>query len=182
MTNLGQKILPDRAYLRLRLGYDPATGVFLWRIRPADHFADQAKGNTWNTRYAGKPAGFEHGQGYRQIAINDVKFMAHRVAWLLVYGEPVPQEIDHIDGNRANNRITNLRAVTRAENLANSKMRANSSGAKGVYFDRQRGKYQAHIMHQYKYYHLGRFDTFEQAVAARRDAAERLHGKFARHE
>ena len=108
--------------------------------------------------------------------------MTHRLAWMMIHGAPTA-DIDHIDGNRTNNRISNLRAATRSENLANARKHAhNTSGAKGVYFDRQRGKYQAHITHQYKYYHLGRFDTFEQAVAARRDAAERMHGKFARHE
>jgi hypothetical protein len=56
-----------------------------------------------------------------------------------------------------------------------------TSGAKGVHFNPTRGKFEAHITHRYKYYHLGRFDTLEQAVAARREAAERLHGNFARH-
>ena len=183
MVEVALRALPDASYLRQRLDYNQETGVFLWRARPTEHFLDAAHCGTWNTRYAGKVAGFIHAEGYRQISIDDLKFMAHRIAWLLVRGKPIPRQIDHIDGDPMNNRIANLRAATHAENAANSGTRMNNtSGAKGVHFDRHRGKFEAHITHHYKLYHLGRFDTLEQAIAARREAAERLHGKFARHE
>ena len=183
MASLPLRTLPCAIYLRERLDYNPETGVFIWRSRPLEHFPNAALCGTWNTRYAGKPAGFRHGKGYRQISVDDIKYMTHRIAWAMEHDGPMPQDIDHIDGDRANNRIANLRAATRSENLANAMIaRHNTSGAKGVHFNRYWGKFEAHITHHYKYYHLGKFDTLEQAAAARRKAAERLHGKFARHE
>src|SRR5580765_2401910 len=100
--------LPGAVYLDQCLDYDPAAGTVLWRARPVEHFSNIAHCNRWNTRYAGKPAGSIQNRGYHQIVIDDVKFLAHRIAWLMTYGAPVPQEIDHIDGNRANNGISNL--------------------------------------------------------------------------
>jgi hypothetical protein len=173
--------LPSLAYVQQRLSYDQKTGKFTWLPRPLEQFADEAKGRSWNTRYAGKTAGFNHAKGYRQIAIDDMKFMEHRVAWLMVFGSLPPADIDHIDGNRSNNRIANLRAATRAENLWNAQMsRSNTSGAKGVGWDTSRGKFEAHITYRYKKHHLGRFDTFDEALEARREAAKRFYGVFAR--
>jgi hypothetical protein len=173
--------LPDATYVRACLDYDPMTGELFWRTRPVEHFSDMSYRNRWNTRYAGKVAGFKHHRGYHLVLIGAVKFMAHRVAWLMERGEPVPNEIDHIDGDRSNNRISNLRAATRSENLSNMRAKNSNCQTKGVWFDASRGKFQAHITHRYKSYKLGRFDTLEEAVAARREAAERLHGEFARH-
>lgn len=175
--------LPSVAYLRERLHYEPATGVLTWRIRPTEHFPDKAHCDTWNTRYAGKSAGAAHNSGYRILDIDDVALMAHRIVWAMFYGNDVPYDIDHIDGNRTNNRIDNLRLATRAENLANAKKRKHTkTGVKGVSFDTNRGKFQAHITVLYKKHHLGRFDTLDEAIAARRIAAERLQGKFVKHE
>lgn len=174
--------LPDVAYLRERLAYDPATGIFLWRSRPVSCFPDAAHGNTWNTRYAGTPAGSTNNSGYFKIGIDDRQYLAHRIAWLMFYGSEVPHDIDHIDGDRTNNRIANLRLATRAENQANKRRLTTNTGIKGVYFDAKRQKFQAHITVSYRQHNLGRFDTLEDAVAARREAAERLHGAFVRHE
>lgn len=178
------RALPEYTYLHQRLDYDRGTGVFVWHARPSWHFPNEALRGTWNTRYAGKIAGHTSKCGYRMICVDDMSFLAHRLAWLLTYGDhPVPQEIDHIDGDRTNNRISNLRIATRAENLANAGLsRRNKSGLRGVWFDAKRGKFQVSIKHLNKQYHLGRFDTIEQAAAARREAATRLHGEFARHD
>lgn len=107
---------------------------------------------------------------------------AHRVAWSLMHGGDEPDMIDHIDGNKLNNRISNLRAATRGDNLANSRLRAdNTTGGKGI-TKRPRGTYVVRIAHQGKRHHIGSFATIEEAAAARREAAIRLHGAFARHE
>lgn len=177
-----KKALPDVSYLRQRLDYDPATGIFIWRARPAEQFPDAAHGHTWNTRYAGKSAGSMNNSGYLKIGIDDEQFLAHRIAWLMFHGSSVPHDIDHVDGNRTNNRIANLRAATRAENLANMRRLKTNTGIKGVYFDAKRQKFQAHITVSYRQHNLGRFDTLEEAITARREAAMRLHGSFARHE
>jgi hypothetical protein len=97
-----------------------------------------------------------------------------------VCGEPVPDTIDHRDGDQLNNRIANLRAASVADNRANSRMPRNSQRqVKGVYF--ADGGYQAAITRHGKQYWLGRFATLEEASAARQAAAERLHGSFSRH-
>jgi hypothetical protein len=119
--------------------------------------------------------------GYLYIGIDYQQHYAHRLAWLIAYGEPVPTQIDHIDGDRANNRTTNLRPVNHADNAANAKPhRGSITGVKGVR-PHHSGAFQAYIARNGKFYVLGNFATLEEAEAVRRSAAERLHGKFARH-
>lgn len=180
---MAAKPLPSAEYLRRRFAYDQSTGILLWRRRPAAHFSNERRHATWNARCAGKPAGWLMQKGYIQLTLDGDIFTAHRIAWKMMHGEPVPREIDHIDGNRANNRISNLRAATHAENIANSRLtKLGNSGVRGVHFERRTGRFAAHITHLQKQYHLGRFDTLEEAAAARREAATRLYGEFARHE
>jgi hypothetical protein len=153
--------LPDVADLRAFLDYDPATGEFRWRA-------------------SGAVAGSLNPGGYLQIKRNHRMLSAHRLAWLMVHGEPVPPEIDHINGDRRDNRISNLRAASRADNQANSKTRRDSlTGIKGVYPNGNR--FGAQIWHNGQRHYLGMFATVEEASAARRQAAERLHGEYARH-
>jgi len=175
------RALPDVAYLRECLDYDPATGEFRWCVRPQSHFHDPLRCRMWNGRYAGKLAGWFNPFGHHMIAFGRLATMSHRIAWAMTYGEPVPGEIDHIDGNPGNNCITNLRAATRADNQANKGPRPDSRlGVKGVAL-RKSGRFAAYIRRHDKRYWIGTFDTIEEAAAAHRDAAERLHGKFARH-
>jgi hypothetical protein len=110
------------------------------------------------------------------------RFYAHRLAWLLVYGHPVPSSIDHIDGDGGNNRISNLRASSMAENIANSKLRYDSTTrVKGVW-KRGDGQFQAKITVNYRQISIGTYATLEEAAEARRKAANQLHGAFARHD
>jgi len=110
--------------------------------------------------------------------------MAHRLIWLYVYGEPVPPLIDHIDGNPHNNRINNLRAATKSQNMVNSGIQKNNtSGFRGVQkAPNQRTGFAAYIRADGRYIHLGTFATIEDAAQARRDAANKLHGEYARHD
>jgi hypothetical protein len=133
----------------------------------------------WNARYPGNPAGSISRYGYVVLHFMGTLFKAHRLVWLHVYGEPVP-EIDHIDGDRSNNRIENLRSATRSQNRANSVVSKNNGvGVKGV--SPHKNRYHARIMHQGRAIHLGSFKTIDEAAAARRKAAERLHGEFVKH-
>jgi hypothetical protein len=114
--------------------------------------------------------------------VGHTQYRAHRLVWLYVHGEPVPNVIDHVDHNKLNNRISNLRAATKSQNGANMRMRnANTSGVKGV-GRVGKGQFRARVMLHGKEIHLGRFDTLEEAAKARFEAASRLHGPFARHE
>lgn len=169
-----QNITITGEVVRELLDYDPATGAFKWRERDIKHFrgtagrtASHAAAN-WNSRYAGKPAltantsdGYLHGNIYNR------KVKAHRVAWLMVHGEWPDGQIDHINGDRSDNRICNLRVVTDAENKRNVKLYStNKTGIPGVSWDRARGKWMVQCLRK----PVGRFSTFEAAVAARREA------------
>lgn len=148
-------------------------GRLVWRPRSRELFADLRSYRTWNARFAGKEAfTAHHSEGYRVGRIQGRTYFAHRVIWTMHCGEP-DGEIDHINGDRADNRLANLRLVSRDENRRNVKRQANNkSGAVGVY---ARGeKWAASIQCDKRIHSLGTFDTFEQALAARRKAEAEL--------
>lgn len=174
----GQPVTADS--LRKVVGYDPARGEFRWLAREDDI--------GWTRKNAGKVAGAisQHGKKekpvyYRRIRVFGRDHYAHRLAWLYVTGEwPDKNEVDHRDGNTLNNRFDNLRRATHAQNGHNTGLRRNNtSGVKGVTWDSARGRWQASITMNSKMVHLGRFDVFEDAVAARRAAETEYHGDFA---
>lgn len=169
------------ALLRDVLDYCPDDGTFIWRHnnhRPAN----------WNGRYAGKCAGYVNHWGRRVIAIigSDRKkrrYYASVLAWAWMTGEWPRGEVDHRDLNKTNDRWDNLRLGSHAQNKFNVPApRDNTSGAKGVHFDKSRNKFSAQIQAFGVYMHLGRFDTFEAAKAAYAAAAAEHHGEFARTE
>lgn len=175
------KALPAQDVLHQLLSYDPETGKFTWLPRSVDGFATLRAGRLWNTIHAGAPAftGI-HPNGYAEGRINGVRFKAHRVAWKYFYGSE-PGEIDHINGDRADNRIANLREVERVDNTRNRAQYANSkTGVPGVVWHKPSGKWLAKIGLNYKTIHLGTFDEFHEAVAARK-AAELEYGFHRNH-
>lgn len=150
------------------LSYDPATGVFRWRVRTGPR----------NT--PGTVAGYRNAEGYWHIQIDGRKYLGHRLAWLLVKGVWPEHRLDHKDTNKANNRWENLRPCEHVENMFNQSHRAsNSLRLKGV-SKRPNGKFQAMIQARGVSHYLGVFDTPEQANEAYSLAATRLHGEFAR--
>lgn len=162
-------------YVRSILEYSPVTGLFAWRYR-----CDV--GRPWNARYVGALAGCKSKNGYLLISIKRTHYYAHRLAWLYMTGEWPPQQIDHIDGVRENNKWDNLRSATSSENACNKpKMPKNSSGYKGVGFHKSTGKWRAYICAPgHRHLHLGMFLTAETAYNAYCEAAKTLHGNFAR--
>ena len=129
----------------------------------------------------GSAAGTGAGKGYRYRKVGGVEYRTSRLAWLFATGEWPPKgiEVDHINGDRADDRIANLRLATTRENCRNRGVnRANTTGVKGVH--RHRGRYIARISADDKRLFLGSYPTAEQAHAAYAAAAERLHGEFAR--
>ena len=126
-----------------------------------------------------KPAGTLNTKGYLRIGINGKIYYAHRFVFLMHHGY-LPEQIDHIDGNRANNAIENLRPATNSQNQQNrAKQKTNTSGYKGVHWRKDAGKWQAQIAINGKRKHLGYFDTAEQAHEAYCKTAIELHGEFA---
>lgn len=148
----------------LRCLYEVRDGVLVHKI------ATHGKGGKIAP---GDPAGCPF-NGYLMCRISGANIFAHRIVWALEYNAfpPEGKEIDHIDGNRSNNHPDNLRLVDRSQNNFNAKKRSNNtSGYKGVSFDRSRGLWDARIRHRNKLTHLGRFPTPEAAKAAYEKAA-----------
>lgn len=167
--------------LQTLLHYDPETGVFTWRSRPREMFLCDGDFKKWNTRYSGKVAGKSSSMKYRQIMIRPHLFYAHRLAWLYVYGDWPPHEIDHANGDGHDNRISNLREATRQNNTANTCVHKDTlSGYKGVSLTPNGKRYRARIYFDGKENGLGFFDTAEEASAAYQEASKRLHGEFAK--
>lgn len=165
------------AVLHERLVYNPETGVLYWRCRPVlDH-----KTRRWNAQHAGNAAGNTQVDGYIRLAIDRVKFPAHRVVWAMVTGSWPSVVIDHINGNTSDNRFCNLREATVAQNCWNQKIStANISGFKGVEFHSRTGRWRARIAANGQRLFLGYFDSPELASRAYIAAASSIHGEFAR--
>jgi hypothetical protein len=142
--------------------YDPETGIVTWKER--------ASRRVW----IGEEAGCMNSYGYRRIRLEGVHCMTHRLAWLLTYRKWPASQLDHINGDRLDNRIDNLREATPAENQQNLKRRKNNtSGYVGV--RKSLNKWQAIIAIDRKRIHLGNFDTIEEAAAAYAAAKAELH-------
>jgi len=128
---------------------------------------------------AGNVAGAVQANGYVRVQVDGRFYAAHRLVWLMSTGSWPTYDIDHINGDRADNRLSNLRQATRSQNLMNTRLRSdNRSGAKGVRV--KRGKFQARIKINGIEKSLGVFDTIEQAVSARAVAANDIHGEYQR--
>ena len=120
------------------------------------------------------PVGSDHGDGYLCVGINNRIYYLHRLVWMYVNGEFPPHEIDHINGIRDDNRIDNLRAVTRLENQRNQKLRVtNKSGVNGVSWDKKMNKWKACVSVKGKTVNLGHFVRKGDAILARRIANEK---------
>lgn len=140
--------------LREVLSYDPATGVFTRRIsRRKDRI--------------GVPAGAPNGFGHIQIRVDGTLYLAHRLAFLYIYGSWPSTNIDHINGVPDDNRITNLRLATPKENQENVKRRIdNSSGVRGVNWSKRQSKWVARVQHFKQRISLGCFDSIFEAACA----------------
>jgi hypothetical protein len=127
--------------------------------------------NTWNTRYAGREAlGHVDAFGYKIGAIHGRYYKAHRIIWKLLHGTDPSDQIDHVNGGRADNRAANLRDVSQSGNQRNAGARQdNKSGHAGIHI-RKTGQITAYVCGKY----LGVFQTVDDAIAARRMAEEAL--------
>ena len=153
------KPYPSLERLHERLALDETMGVLTWKNGPRK----------------GKVAASEKGRGYLMLRLNGRALFAHRVVFILANGsDPYPLHIDHINGNRADNRPANLRAVTNAENIAHrtTQNSNNTSGHPGVYWHKAASKWAACIKRNRTTHHLGLFDQIEDAVAARQSFKE----------
>jgi hypothetical protein len=148
------------------LEYNQETGAFTWKVSPMGRIK------------IGQQAGSINTNGHRQIRIDGMYFLAHRLVWFYVKKVWPSEEIDHIDLDKDNNSFRNLREANRSENCRNRSPNTNTSGYKGVIW--HRGQWQAQIKHQGKCLHLGGFDDPATAHEAYKAASKELHGAFGR--
>jgi hypothetical protein len=160
--------------------FDYRDGELFWKVRPLSYFKTEGRHVQWNERYGSQKAGSCVGR-YVNIAINKIRYQAHRIIFLMHYGY-FPKVIDHINGQTQDNRIENLRAATHAENIRNSKIpKNNTSGLKNVVWHKQRQKWGVRIIVNKKSKSFGLYDDIELADLVAREARNKYFGSFARH-
>lgn len=164
----------SQEYVRARLHYNKKTGVFIWKYCTSMPL-------NWNRRYAGTVAGCNHA-GYVKIALlKSTRAFAHNLAWLYVKGEWPAFEIDHKDGNPANNSWKNLRKASRSQQLQNARRRShNTSGTTGVSWNSRKRCWLSRITVDKKRHLLGVYKKKSDAVKARQAAEPKFFKKFCR--
>lgn len=153
--------------LKAVLSYDCDTGKFTWQGRTGQ-----------GARFNGKVAGTVHSSGYTHICLFGHLYKAHRLAWLYVYGDFPKQDIDHVNGKRDDNRICNLRDVSRSVNAQNQRAAQShnsTSGLIGSSWSVSHKKWAASICVSRKLKHIGFFDSAEEAHAAYLTAKRSMH-------
>lgn len=156
-----------KSELKKILRYDPETGIFIWLVSRSCK------------RNIGDIAGHKNKNGYVKINIKGTLYYAHRLAFLYMTGKYPSEDVDHIDGDKHNNRWSNLRSATRSQNICNrGPTSKNSTGFKGVTFDKRRNKFIASGTINKKTRHLGRFDTPQEAYMAYTNFVRKAHGEY----
>jgi hypothetical protein len=155
--------------LRERLDYDSESGVFTWRVSKNPGIKP------------GDTASRVNVYGYCRIELDGYDYAAHRLAWLYVHGVWPDGQLDHINGNRSDNRLCNLREATASGNACNRKRRRdNTTGAKGVCWDKEARRFRVIVSVGGKRRHVGRFHGLAEASSAYDAAVLQMHGEFAR--
>lgn len=148
------------------LNYDPETGTLRWKIS-----------NLGGTVRAGRIAGSFDREGYRRIRLDGSDYRGHRIAWLRFYGEWPAGILDHLNGVKSDNRITNLRLASNSENAQNRRFGNQNSASKllGAHWNKTANCWQSGIKFGGKIHHLGLFATAEEAHEAYKAAKRRNH-------
>ena len=155
---------PDQAELRRLFSYNPVTGLVTRRVCTANRHTE------------GELVGTKGGRGYLQVTVRSKKYPLHCMIWCWLYGVWPTTDVDHKNRDRADNRKHNLRLATRSENNQNAGMSSrNSSGRKGVCWDKSRQLWTVHISVNHKQIHLGRHADLDVAAAAYQSAKAIYH-------
>lgn len=171
----------DPEILRELLSYDPLTGRLEWKIRPLKYFKSERDWRTWNAMYALRTCFlYKMKNGYLAGRIFDQNYLAHRVIWAWVHGKWPDGLIDHINRDRANNRIENLREATHSENGRNRESGKNATSRYlGVSWETRTSRWRAVIQVEGKHKEIGRFRCEVEAAKAYDKFATIHHGQFA---
>lgn len=174
-----RRALPPIDAVRALLEYDPQTGIFTWKRRPRDFFKSDAMCENWNRRFSGKRAGAIDGKGYVIVSVCCKNYLLHRLAWLISYGETLPECIDHINGDKSDNRLVNLRKATHSQNKMNSPVRKDNvvTGVLGVHPYRK--GFRAQICVDGRRISSPTVPTIAEAAEYRRKFEMMHHGEFA---
>lgn len=159
--------------------FEIINGTLCWRLRPTSHSLSVCA-RTWNRKQAGFPVSTRKaGKGYTQLRLDGKSYLTHKIVYAIVHNE-IPEFVDHIDQNKENNHPNNLRACTRSQNMFNRpKQLNNTSGYKGVSFDKKLQKYVAQIRYLGRKIHIGVYSSAEEAYAAYLVKQKTLAGAFA---
>lgn len=163
IVNITQELLKE--YLEYRDGH-------LWWIKVPKHASKIVKGSQ---------SGSKNSIGYRTVTLRSKRYLEHRLIWLYHCGDWPIGDIDHINGIRDDNRIENLREVTRQQNLFNSTSKGGTSTYKGVSWDKSRNKWVAQYMVNSKHFYIGRYDTEDLAKEAYIQTVDKVHKQHAEH-
>lgn len=157
--------IPSKEELNELFDYHPVTGILYWK----NHI-----------RMKGKEAGGVDNSGYIRVRIKNKKYLIHRIIWTIVHGDIDGGEIDHINGNKSDNRIDNLRLCSRSENCMNRGLfKTNKLGVKGVIYHQTMKKYKASISKDNKKVTIGFYDNKDDAYTAYKNMTLLLHNNFA---
>ena len=149
--------------------YCPSTGVFTHHPSARSH-------------HAGRVAGVIDRYGYRKLTIKRKEYKAHRLAWKLIHGVDPSHEVDHINGDKDDNSAGNLRAAIRIDNAHNTGLfRNNTSGHKGVSWDKRLGLWCGRVSHKGKVAFRFHHASIEDVVAKLMEARSKLHGEYSNH-
>jgi hypothetical protein len=179
-----KKNLPSLDVLNKLFQYERETGKLYWKIRTPDMFENRKRNpdwlcKIWNSNFAGKEANNPHDFGYVYVSFNGKKYFAHKIIMYFEHGIDTEDEIDHINGNKSDNRLCNLRFATKSQNSMNTSNRKNNkSGVKGVHFNTHHKIWDCRIMVNKKVIHLGYYKNFNDAVQARKSAENKYFGDF----
>ena len=166
-----KKPIPSATFIRRAFSYDPENGHLTWRYRPEEHFKLPKTHKVWNAKYANRRAGTVNSNGYRVITFSSFgAIIEHHIIWVYVYGDWPKDQLDHINRNRLDNRIENLREASARTNALNRGMRKdNKSGFTGVHFAKNTGKWEASLRFKGVLHRAPKqYEIVEEAAEARR--------------
>jgi hypothetical protein len=175
--------LPPVEVLRQLLQYDPCTGFLSWKHRPQKFCKTSQEYKRWNKANSGKKINTKDTTGYSIVTIFNRQYKQHRVCWAMHYGTEPSEFIDHINGDKGDNRLENLRIVSARGNARNRKrISRNKSGYNGVSLCRS-GKWLAYINAKSDRLFLGKFNCATAAAIARKkfektEGYHENHGRF----
>lgn len=180
MKNNNAIELPSAEYLNTILRCDYDTGVVYWKERPREDFKNQKLYSYFINNTLPNPAGTNKGDGYLIIWLDGKLYRLHRIIWKMYYGEDPKHFIDHINGDRSDNRIVNLRDATHSENNRNRAKISdkNTTGYTGIIYCEARNKYRTVIMYNNKTIHIGEFEDINEARVRRVMLEKALYKEF----